>query len=151
MQSTIRAAALALAALVPALAGSPRAARADEQGVERAVRDYADALYEVKPELVERSVHPALEKLGFWRPDGSAEYRLPGKMTFEQLRDLAARWNQDGAQGEGLTYRVDVLDVSEVTASAKLTAKWGIDYMNLAKQDGRWRIVQVLWQSHPAE
>ncbi len=44
---------------------------------------------------------------------------------------------------------VEVLDVLNQTASAKLTASWGIDYMHLAKYDGKWKIVQVLWQSPP--
>lgn len=35
------------------------------------------------------------------------------------------------------------------TASAKLTAWWGTDYLLLAKYDGRWMIRQVLWQSPP--
>jgi hypothetical protein len=36
------------------------------------------------------------------------------------------------------------------TASAKLTAQWGIDYLLLARYDGRWMITHVLWQGpHP--
>ncbi len=37
------------------------------------------------------------------------------------------------------------------TASVKLIAEWGIDYMHLAKYEGQWKIVNVLWQSHPPE
>lgn len=44
---------------------------------------------------------------------------------------------------------ITVLDVLDKTAAAKLVAKWGIDYFQLAKQDGTWKIVHVLWQSHP--
>ena len=40
------------------------AATADRAAVDRAVRDYVEALYQAKPELIERSVYPALEKLG---------------------------------------------------------------------------------------
>ena len=122
---------------------------ADREAVERAVRDYVEAIYQTKPELIERSVHPALEKMGMYRPDQSTAYRLPSKMTFEQLRDLAANWNKDGSQGKDLTYEVDVREVMDVTASARLGAKWGVDHMHLTKSDGRWRIVQILWQSHP--
>jgi hypothetical protein len=124
--------------------------RASERaGVEQAVRDYVEALYQVKPELIERSVHPALEKIGLYRPSDATAYRTPGKMTFEQLRELAGAWNKDGREGKDLAYEVQVLDVLDVTASAKLSAKWGVDYMHLAKSDGRWKIVQILWQSHP--
>ena len=35
--------------------------------------------------------------------------------------------------------------------SAKITALWGIDYIHLARAtpDGKWKIVNVLWQEHP--
>jgi hypothetical protein len=39
--------------------------------------------------------------------------------------------------------------VLDQTASAKLTASWGIDYLLLAKYDGRWMITHVLWQTPP--
>ena len=44
---------------------------------------------------------------------------------------------------------IALLDVADQTASAKLTATWGIDYLHLAKFDGKWMITQVLWQSPP--
>ena len=45
--------------------------------------------------------------------------------------------------------RITVYDVLDQTATAKLVAEWGIDYMHLAKFDGKWMIVNVLWQSPP--
>ncbi len=39
-----------------------------------------------------------------------------------------------------------ILDQEEQVACAKLTAWWGIDYLLLAKHDGKWMIEQVLWQ-----
>jgi hypothetical protein len=46
---------------------------------------------------------------------------------------------------------VKVFDVADQTASAKVTAMWGIDYLQLAKYEGRWKIINILWQAHPAE
>lgn len=40
-------------------------------------------------------------------------------------------------------------EVQDQTAAAKLTASWGTDYLPLGKQDGRWMITHVTWQSHP--
>ncbi len=140
---------LALALTALAFRSAPARTTAEREAVERAVRDYVEALYQVKPELIERSVHPALEKIGMYRPDNTTSYRLPGKMTFEQLRDLAANWNKDGSQGKDLTYDVVVHDVLDISASAKLSAKWGVDHMHLSKSGGSWKIVQILWQSHP--
>jgi hypothetical protein len=44
---------------------------------------------------------------------------------------------------------IEIFDVLDQTASAKLTAWWGIDYLLLARIDGRWMITHVLWQSPP--
>ncbi len=45
--------------------------------------------------------------------------------------------------------KVEVFDVLDQTAAAKLTALWGVDYLHLAKFEGEWKILQVLWQSQP--
>ena len=37
------------------------------------------------------------------------------------------------------------------TASAKLTADWGVDYFHLAKYEGKWKIVHVLWAVNETE
>ena len=33
---------------------------------------------------------------------------------------------------------------------ARLDAEWGIDFFHLAKVDGTWKIMNVIWQSYPA-
>ena len=35
------------------------------------------------------------------------------------------------------------------TAVAKVYAWWGTDYLTMARYEGEWKIVQVLWQSPP--
>jgi len=35
------------------------------------------------------------------------------------------------------------------TATAKLTAFWGIDYFQLEKIEDKWMIRHIIWQSHP--
>lgn len=129
----------------------PRVTASDErEAVAAAVNDYVEALYSVEPERIERSVHPDLRKFGFSRGAADGSYR--GRpMTYQQLHDLAAKWNVDNRRqiDAATPRRVEVLDVLDQTATAKLTAAWGVDYMHLAKIDGRWQIMNVLWQSHP--
>lgn len=121
---------------------------ADRQAVEQAVLDYVDALYQVDAARIDRSVHPELAKRGFLARGGGAY--AESTMSFEQLRSLAERWNSAGRVDPAKAPRtVKVLDVLDQTASAKLTAHWGVDYMHLARYDGRWMIVNVLWQSPP--
>jgi len=47
--------------------------------------------------------------------------------------------------------KVEVLDIGNTIASAKVTAWWGIDYVLLSKQDNKWIIEQVLWEGPPAK
>jgi putative lumazine-binding protein len=120
---------------------------ADHKAVKQAAEDYVRSIYEAKPELLDRSVHPALHKAGFYRPDDSGAYGPRRVMTFEELRALAQRWNDKGQRGQDLSYEVEVLDVLNKTASVRLRALWGYDYMLLSKRAERWQIDQIIWQS----
>lgn len=121
----------------------------DRISVERAVLDYVEGIYEVKPEWIKRSVHPDLKKLGFWRPDGEEPFKPGASMTFDQLHDLAAKYNKDGKIPDDAPKTVEVFDVMDKIATAKLTADWGTDYFQLVKEDGKWMILHVVWQSPP--
>jgi CubicO group peptidase (beta-lactamase class C family) len=126
------------------------AADGDRVAVERAVLDYVEAIYDVEPAKIERSVHRDLVKLGFFH-DGAWEY-VEHTMTFDDLSRLAAEWNADGKVDTGQAPReIRILDLLDQTATARLEAYWGIDYMHLARYDGKWKIVQVLWQEHPRD
>lgn len=118
----------------------------DKAAVYQAALNYVEGVYEVNPSKIETSVHPNLTKYGFMRrPTG--EY-APGQMTYQQLLGVAASWNKDGKRDLSIK-KVEVLDVLDQTAVAKVTAQWGIDYMQLAKYDGQWKIINIVWQTHP--
>ena len=119
----------------------------DRAGVESAVRDYVEGIYEVKPEYIERSVHPELKKFGFKRRSTSEDWRVI-PMTYERLVELAGSYYKEkGGAPADAPKKIEILDVMNQTASAKLTASWGVDYFHLDKYDGKWKIVHVLWQS----
>jgi hypothetical protein len=125
------------------------ASESDREAVRQAALDYVDGIYDVKPDRIQRSVHPSLVKRGFYRKDASTPYvEMP--MTYEQLVNLAGSWNKGGTRDTSIK-TVEVLEVLDQTAVAKVTAAWGIDYMLLGKYDGAWKISQILWQSHPGQ
>ena len=142
MKMIALAAALVVCASVVGLSQS-----ADRAAVQQAALDYVEGIYEVKPERIQRSVHPSLVKRGFYKKDAATPYaEMP--MTYDQLVNLASTWNKEGKRDTTIK-KVDVLEVLDQTAVAKVTAFWGIDYMLLGKYDGQWKISQILWQSHP--
>ena len=65
------------------------------EAVKQAVLDYAEGVYGVGPRCIERSVHPNLSKGGFFKQDGEAIYSHTS-MTYEQMKDLARSYNEDG-------------------------------------------------------
>ena len=123
-------------------------AKSDEELVQAAVEDYVMGLYEVDPDRIERSVHKDLRKIGYYDHKGEAYTNVP--MTYQQLYDLSGIWNKAGDQVTADTPKIiEIYSVHDKTASAKLTAKWGIDFMHLGKIDGKWMIMNIIWQSNP--
>jgi hypothetical protein len=122
---------------------------ADREAVRQAALDYVEGIYNVEPSRIERSVHPKLAKIGFYRPPADDAYRPGAAMTFERLVEIAKNYNKEGKLRKDAPKEVTVLDLLDQTASVKLVAEWGVDYMHLAKFDGKWMIVNVLWQSPP--
>jgi hypothetical protein len=124
-------------------------AASDTQAIHAAVLDYANSAYLVQPELIDRSVHPKLQKVGYIKRADEPTHR-EAFMNFDQLRDLVSKWNKEG-RFDAATARRDirVIDQLDVTAVARLDAEWGVDYFHLAKIEGTWKIVNVVWQTGP--
>jgi hypothetical protein len=143
----------ALAALAPpylvAQSGRSAPSAADSAAVRAAVLDYVEAIYRVDTARVIRSVRPELAKRGYYIPRGQSAYANE-PMTYQQLIETAKTWNKNGqVNADRAPKEVKILDLLDQTASAKLVAQWGVDYMHLAKYDGRWMIVNVMWQTPP--
>lgn len=149
----MRSAGLALAlmiAVAPVAASQAGPSSPDRAAVEAAALDYLEGIYNADPSRIERSVHPQLTKRGFWRDSATAPWGPQLTMTYEQLVALAKTWNADKKRDLSIK-RVTVYEVLDQTASAKITAQWGIDYLHLAKYDGRWKIINIVWQAHLAK
>lgn len=122
----------------------------DVEAVRQAVLDYVEALYLVDPSRIERGVSPGLAKLGVGEGSEPPSQMTEHRMSYEKLLDLAAHWNKDGSEAApDAVKEVIIYEVLDYTSSVKLIASWGIDYMHLAKYNGQWMIINVLYQRHP--
>jgi hypothetical protein len=73
-------------------------------------------------------------------------------MTFDDLKELTNHWNKDGHIDAAAAKReVKILDRLDQVAVVRLDAEWGIDYIHLAKAGDKWMIMNVIWQTYPAE
>lgn len=138
----------AVALLFVFAAGAFAQTDADHEAVRQATLDYVEGVYEVNPARIERSVHPELVKRGFYIKKGETNY-IGSPMTFTELVNLSKTYNKSGKLPKAAPKEVVIFDVLDQTATVKLTAIWGVDYMHLAKYDGKWMIVNILWQSPP--
>lgn len=117
-----------------------------KQAIEQAVLNYVSAIYDMKPELIDESVSPKLQKLGYMpAEDGSG--LVEDWMNFEQLKELAATINKDGMFDPATSPReVNILHHTDMIANVKLDAAWGIDYIHLSRNSGKWMIMNVIWE-----
>ncbi|GAC1378101.1 MAG: hypothetical protein NVSMB33_01440 [Ktedonobacteraceae bacterium] len=120
----------------------------DQEAVKKAVLDYVEGVYEANYARIERSVHPELAKRGFFI-DGKET--TESTMSFTEFIEHTKTYNKDGQFPPDASKEIIIYEVLDHTASVKLIAVWGVDYMHLAKYHGRWLIVHVLWQTYPQD
>jgi hypothetical protein len=121
---------------------------ADREAVRAAALDYIEGFYEGDSTKHVRSVAPSVYKYGYSRrQDGSyGGSQMPFEIFMAFDRGVKAGRNLPPANAPK---EVLVFEVLDQIASAKVTAYWGVDYLLLAKVDGRWLIKQVIWQTPP--
>ena len=142
---------LLIAALVCALYPTTTFAQSDDDvaGVQSAVEDYVLGFYKGESDRIRRSIREDVTKYGFFVPRNESQYK-GNAMSFEQMIAYCDRVKENNRQTpDDAPREIEILDILDQTAVAKLTATWGIDYLQLAKYEGKWMIVHVLWQSHP--
>lgn len=122
-------------------------AQDNRQNIERACLDYIEGFYEGDTLKLIRSIKPSLYKFGYWKNKTSGIYEPDEHMTFQQAIAYARRvYEKKKFAKEGSAKKVEVLDIMNTIASAKVTAWWGVDYVLLSKQGDKWMIEQVLWE-----
>ncbi|MHC4822373.1 MAG: nuclear transport factor 2 family protein [Planctomycetota bacterium] len=96
-----------------------------------------------------RGVHPDVVKYGFYADGDDGAYQGTA-MSFADMIEFAADVKARGDHPpDSAPKDVVLLEVLDQTAAVKVVAWWGIDYLHLAKYEGQWKIVHVLWQTFP--
>ena len=135
------------AVLVVLPAALPAQAAADSAGIRQAALDYIDGYYTGDGARMERAVHPELAKrIVRTNEQGRSQLGQMSAMT------LVMSTRAGGGKDTPVAQRredVTILDIYQNAASAKVYASGWVDYLHLAKWNGRWVIVNVLWELHP--
>jgi hypothetical protein len=120
----------------------------DADLIKQTALDYIEGWYEGNAERMERALHPELAKR-IVRRDASGRQNL-GQMSAMTLVQYTRSGGGKDTPKEKQQKDVTVLDIFGNAASAKVIASEWVDYLQLAKWNGRWVIVNVLWELKPA-
>lgn len=123
-------------------------ANANEAAIRQTALDYIEGWYEGNVERMERALHPELAKRIVHTNPQNNRSRLD-QMSAMTLVLGTRRGGGKDTPKERQQKDVTVLDVYENAASVKIVASDWIDYLHMAKFNGRWVIVNVLWELKP--
>ena len=120
----------------------------DKDAIERAALDYIEGFYVGDTMKIKRCMHPDLSKYGYSLNEDSNTYR-GHNMTFRGAIEFARDVQEDPqwAAPKDAVKKIEILDMQNKIACVKATVYWGVDYLLLTKEDNRWLISKVLWQS----
>ena len=136
---------VALAFALPCQSGAQAAP--DSAAIRAAALDYIEGWYEGNPERMERALHPELAKrIVNTNPNGRNSLGQQGAMTLVNSTKAGGGKNTPMDQQRK---DVRILDIFGNTASVRVDASTWVDYLHVAKWNGRWVIVNVLWELRP--
>jgi len=140
----------AIVATMIAATALPAAAQssADTAAIRAAALDYIDGWYTADGARMERALHPELAKRNVTTDPASGRSRLIQMSAMTLVQSTRRGGGSNIPAGERKD-EVRILDIFGGAASARVTAATWVDYMHLAKVNGQWVIMNVLWENNP--
>jgi hypothetical protein len=119
---------------------------ADSAGLRATALDYIDGWYSGDAERMERALHPHLAKrLVYVDPQGKSR---PVDLTaLELVQSTRAGYGKTAAAER--REDVTILDIFGNAAVVKIDAATWVDYLEEIRWNGRWVIVNVVWENRP--
>ncbi len=132
-------------ATLPALSPAQEPKAADERAaIEQAARDYIEGWYAADAARMERALHPDLMKRYVDAMPGGRQ--VLRNVTRDIMVEMTRAGGGSKTPPEARNIAVKILEVSGDIAVAVASSTEFYDYLSLAKSNGRWVIVNVLWR-----
>lgn len=128
----------------------PASAQADPEAaaIRATALDYIEGFYTGDAARMERALHPELAKRIVTTDPKTGKSTL-GQMSamtlVQRTRDGSGKKIPENRRQEDVT----ILDRFQEAAVVKIVASDWIDYLEVAKFDGQWKIINVLWALKP--
>jgi Putative lumazine-binding len=140
---------LALLALLTVALPLRAQTAADSAAIRSTALDYVEGWYEGNPERMGRAVHPELVKRIVVSDTATKRSVVETMGASALVNGTRHGWGKKTPK-DRQQKDVRILDIFGNAASVRATMADWIDYLQLAKVDGRWVIVNVLWEQKPS-
>ncbi len=110
----------------------------DREAITRAALDYVEGWFEGNVARMDRALHPLLAKR-------QAGVDPMGDLSKGQMLDFTKRGGGKATPKDQWGIKVNLLDVSADMAVVRVDSVSYVDHLQMAKSEGQWRIVHVLW------
>ena len=132
---------LFLAAMSIAAVGQTEA---DREAIKRTALNYAEGWYEGNADKMESALSPDLAKR-------IARTNAQGQSSLGQMTALSLVQGTRGGSGKSTPKDeqqkdVAIIDMTGGAATVKLEMRDWVDYMHIGKMNGKWVIINVLWE-----
>jgi hypothetical protein len=137
--------ACAAALALPSLSYGQSAA--DSAAIRATALDYIEGWYTANGERMERALHPDLAKRII-----NTNQRGRNVLGHQSAMTLVQNTRSGGGKDTPVPEQrkdVRILDMFGNTASVRIDAGTWVDYLHVARWNGRWVIVNVLWEMRP--
>ena len=128
------------------IALSKVATKKDSTEIREKALGYLIGLQQLKPTLMNEVMNDSLNKVTIgWDRATKKEYSR--RTTKEQMIEYANSWNKSNTMfPTPPNNEIKILDIYNRIANVKLISDNWVEYLHLIKLDGKWQIVNLIWQ-----
>ena len=139
---------LAVAFLLATIAAGQTSSTDDVAAIKATALNYIEGWYEGDAARMESALHPELAKRMILTDPktGRSQFNHMGAM---QLVQNTRRGGGSKTPKDQQTKEITILDRYNNAAVVKIVASGWIDYLEEAKVNGEWKIINVLWELKP--
>lgn len=122
---------------------------AEREAIKRTALNYAEGWYEGNADKMESALSPDLAKR-IAQTNSQGQSSL-GQMTAMRLVQATRGGSGKSTPAAEQQKDVTILDMMGTAATVKLEMRDWVDYMHIGKMNGKWVIINVLWEMKPAK
>ena len=116
----------------------------DRIEIEKVVLNYVDGWWEGDAEKMDRALHPDLVKRSIYVDRETGKSMINNLSKSQMVGYTLAGGGRDKPEDKG-EVEVVILGINKNVATVEATSEKFLDYIHLAKWNGEWKIINVLW------